>query len=75
MRPYVICHMMASLNGRIDCKILLTIAVSLLLFSCSSDNAQAQTANYETMTQKCTSQSVEGLSQLHLLIIVPHKHL
>ena len=52
MRPYVICHMMASLDGRIDCKILLTIAVSLLLFSCSSDNAQAQTANYETMTQK-----------------------
>jgi len=52
MRPYVICHMMASLDGRIDCKILLTIAVSLLLFSCSSDDAQAQTVNYETMTQK-----------------------
>jgi hypothetical protein len=44
--------MMASLDGRIDCKILLTIAVSLLLFSCSSDDAQAQTVNYETMTQK-----------------------
>lgn len=52
MKPYVICHMMASLNGRINREIVLTIALSLLLLSCSSEDTQAQTSNYETMTQK-----------------------
>ena len=52
MKPYVICHMMASLNGRINREIVLTIALSLLLLSCSSEDTQAQTSYYETMTQK-----------------------
>lgn len=52
MKPYVICHMMASLNGRINREIVLTIALSLLLLSCSSEDTQALTSYYETMTQK-----------------------
>lgn len=52
MKPYVFCHMMASLNGRINREIVLTIALSLLLLSCSSEDTQAQTSYYETMTQK-----------------------
>jgi hypothetical protein len=44
--------MMASLNGRINREIVLTIALSLLLLSCSSEDTQAQTSYYETMTQK-----------------------
>ncbi len=43
---------MASLNGRINREIVLTIALSLLLLSCSSEDTQAQTSYYETMTQK-----------------------
>ncbi|MBP3788004.1 MAG: hypothetical protein J6I52_00095 [Prevotella sp.] len=46
MRPYVICHMLPST------KQIFMILAALLVMSCSRDEIQAQTTNYETMTTK-----------------------